>query len=248
MKCSIHLEREAIGTCVECGIAFCEECRVIINNKNYCKKCVETVVNKGKITDRNPTIAALLSFLIGGAGQIYNGQIGKGILIFLTAWLIIPWIYGIFDAYNTAKRIKSGDLVTEAAPGCLIAIMVIFVVMWVIVIIGLLSAIAIPNLLRARITANDSAAKSTVVGISTAIKLYEIDNGKYPVSEHDLVDATPPYYLKACDNQEINGYKYLLELNTNSYKIVAKPVSCGVSGRKVIVSENGGEIQEEECK
>jgi TM2 domain-containing membrane protein YozV len=78
---------------------------------------------------RYPVIAALLSFIWAGFGQLYNGQIGKGIgfivasfvlnilvvafipvffiglLFFLPVWLIF-WIYNIFDAYFTAKRLN----------------------------------------------------------------------------------------------------------------------------------------------
>jgi len=48
-------------------------------------------------------IAVLLSAIIPGAGQMYLGRVGKGIIILLTCWLIIPWIYGIYDAYKSAK-------------------------------------------------------------------------------------------------------------------------------------------------
>jgi len=73
---------------------------------------------------KNAGLAAILSFFIAGAGQIYNGQIGKGILlivlqiinfclIFVGIGLItypITWIYGIWDAYTTAERINNEDL------------------------------------------------------------------------------------------------------------------------------------------
>ena len=49
-------------------------------------------------------IATVLSFLIAGAGQMYLGKIGKGILLLLFCWLIIPWLYSIYDAYNGAKE------------------------------------------------------------------------------------------------------------------------------------------------
>jgi len=55
---------------------------------------------------KNPGLAMLLSIIIPGGGQFYNGHAGKGILILLTCWLVIPYIYGIFDAYNCAKRIN----------------------------------------------------------------------------------------------------------------------------------------------
>lgn len=59
-----------------------------------------------------------------GLGQIYNGQIGKGI-IFLALYLIsillvtvvvgfittpILWIWGMVDAYKTAEKINNGQI------------------------------------------------------------------------------------------------------------------------------------------
>jgi TM2 domain-containing membrane protein YozV len=71
---------------------------------------------------KNPGLAAVLSFFFTGLGQIYNGQIGKGILflvlgivflitiIVLIGFILYPvfWIYNIYDAYNTAKKINVG--------------------------------------------------------------------------------------------------------------------------------------------
>jgi TM2 domain-containing membrane protein YozV len=69
---------------------------------------------------RNPGIAAVLSFFWTGVGQIYNGQIVKGIILilvqvvnaFLMVVLIgfitypIVWIWGMYDAYKTAERMN----------------------------------------------------------------------------------------------------------------------------------------------
>jgi TM2 domain-containing membrane protein YozV len=69
---------------------------------------------------KNAELAAILSFFYTGLGQIYNGQIGKGIMLViayciswaLTAVLIgfittpILWIWGIFDAHKGAKKIN----------------------------------------------------------------------------------------------------------------------------------------------
>ena len=70
---------------------------------------------------RNPLIAGILSLLIPGLGQIYNGEIGKGIgliiahfisllLMFVIIGFIttpILWIYGMVDAYQTAEKINA---------------------------------------------------------------------------------------------------------------------------------------------
>ena len=61
-------------------------------------------------------IAAVLSFFITGLGQIYNGQILKGLLFMLIqalngllmfvliGFVTFPlfWIYGMYDAYHIA--------------------------------------------------------------------------------------------------------------------------------------------------
>ena len=57
---------------------------------------------------RSPGMATLLGHMLPGAGQAYNRQWGKGILVFVTSPLILPWILGIFDANRTARRINAG--------------------------------------------------------------------------------------------------------------------------------------------
>jgi TM2 domain-containing membrane protein YozV len=80
------------------------------------------------IADRkNPGVAAVLSFFWAGLGQIYNGQLAKGIgfivlyafcvlLIFVViGFILVPivWIIGIWDAYNTAKQYNERQLQNE---------------------------------------------------------------------------------------------------------------------------------------
>ena len=69
---------------------------------------------------KNPGVAAVLSFFYCGLGQIYNGQILKGVVMFCAysiSWLLmyvligfittpIFWIWGMYDAYRSAERIN----------------------------------------------------------------------------------------------------------------------------------------------
>ncbi len=62
---------------------------------------------------KSPGVALLLSFFISGAGQMYNGQVGKGVLMLLgtiALWFVllgwIVWIWAMVDAYSTAKRLN----------------------------------------------------------------------------------------------------------------------------------------------
>lgn len=118
-------------------------------------------------------------------------------------------------------------------------------------VLGMLISIAIilPSILGAREASNQQTATASVRTISDALETYaKANNGKYPMSESALVDGNAPYLSKSYDNQVIHGYRYLLELNTNSYKVVAKPEKCGTKWTKVITMVTGGVVQEQECK
>jgi TM2 domain-containing membrane protein YozV len=56
---------------------------------------------------KNPGLAAVASLIIPGLGQIWLGRIGRGLQILLLFWLFVPWLYGIYDAYNIAKKYNS---------------------------------------------------------------------------------------------------------------------------------------------
>lgn len=64
-----------------------------------------------KPVDKSPFLAAILSLLFVGLGQLYNGEVGKGILMFLGCvmlWVVmLGWIvniWAIIDAYSVANR------------------------------------------------------------------------------------------------------------------------------------------------
>jgi TM2 domain-containing membrane protein YozV len=67
-------------------------------------------------------LAAVLSLVLPGLGQIYNGQILKGIILIIIDAIngalmfvligFITWpitvLYAVYDAYKTAERINAG--------------------------------------------------------------------------------------------------------------------------------------------
>ena len=100
---------------------YCHNCGTEIDK--HAVICPSCGVQQVRLTlsSKNEGVAAVLSFFITGAGQIYNGRIGKGILFFIAmviSWilcsivigvpmLIIIWIFGICDAYDDAKKINA---------------------------------------------------------------------------------------------------------------------------------------------
>ena len=68
-------------------------------------------------------------------------------------------------------------------------------IMIVVAIIGLLAAIAIPNLLRARINANDQAVKGDLRTFSSAMESYRAAQNPpaYPTALSALTGSSPAY-------------------------------------------------------
>lgn len=60
-------------------------------------------------------------------------------------------------------------------------------IMLVVIIIGILAAMVIPNMAGRGEQARASAARADIdANLSTALDLYELDNGQYPTSEQGL--------------------------------------------------------------
>lgn len=69
---------------------------------------------------KNPVLALIASFIICGVGQMYNGQILKGVILLVVMIIIyalaglvalIVTLYAMYDAYTTAVKINNGEVV-----------------------------------------------------------------------------------------------------------------------------------------
>lgn len=102
-------------------------------------------------------------------------------------------------------------------------------IMIVVAIIGLLAAIAIPNLLRARINANEGAIKSDLRTFSSACESYRAAQNPpaYPQAIADLTGATPSY-LDASWSGAKHGYTFTYTAPAdpaNTFGLLATPVA-----------------------
>lgn len=137
MQCDIHSTTEACGSCVNCGRGVCDVCMIWVQGKLLCRSCVQkfpvdqlrrSAIDRD-VKLKDPASAAAMSLLHGGLGQIYNGDIAKGIfligakvivLIGAVALVVLGhfivgiaclillwgglWAWGIWDAYQSADR------------------------------------------------------------------------------------------------------------------------------------------------
>lgn len=115
-------------------------------------------------------------------------------------------------------------------------------IMIVVAIIALLAAIAIPNLLRAKLNSNDAVAKSTVRAISTSAESYATANmGNYPIDITSLTGASPAYLNnEAYCGSTLSGYFYTCTFTVATYTVSATPVTIGTTGSTTFTATTGG--------
>ena len=119
-------------------------------------------------------------------------------------------------------------------------------IMIVVAIIALLAAIAIPNLLRARHNANESAAIGAVRTLSTAMESYRAAQTPptYPAALVDLSTTNPPYIDANLAGGAKQGYTYVYALtNANQYTVTATPTTANVTGTRVFFVDESGVIR-----
>lgn len=105
---------------------FCSSCGELIKRDvAFCPECgTRHQQPPHRSGEKVPEIAAILSFVIVGLGQVYNGQIVKGVVFHIGMWfafivgvlffwlffpLFIPlglWLFNIYDAYDQAQKIN----------------------------------------------------------------------------------------------------------------------------------------------
>ena len=112
--------------CQNCGsqlpdsAKFCDRCGAKVgtdterSNSNIEYNMASIMVNK-----KSEALALILSLLIPGLGQMYNGQVSKGAMMIVAAIVcavlifvffpigilyIVLWIYAMYDAFKDAKE------------------------------------------------------------------------------------------------------------------------------------------------
>src|ERR1700674_2423468 len=110
----------------------------------------------------------------------------------------------------------------------------------VVAIILIIAAIAIPNLLRSKMAANEASCVGSLRTINTSSVAYSTTYGKYPHALTDLGPSSTPTSTSAdlVDSVLATGIKsgytmtYAPGTSDLSYTISAVPTTAGVTGQR----------------
>ena len=237
MFCRYHPDRIAIDKCFRCHHPICKGCQKIVKGVLLCPSCASLPIpGVTWIPHRNPVFAALLSFLFPGAGQVYNGEVGKGIFILLTFWLVGPWAYGIIDAYRVARAINYHKIATRLSIGDFVEFIIAVVI---VLFIGFHGTFYMMHRAEQRQVYQTRAA---LTALSHTLERYAAIHGWYPEAYVPLLaDNETPMNEIFC-GQTVNGYDLTCQFSTEGYQIVAEPL-LEKSGRPRFVLSTGGVLK-----
>src|SRR5512135_1324501 len=121
----------------------------------------------------------------------------------------------------------------------------------VVAIILIIAAIAIPNLLRSKMAANEASAVGSLRTINTSSVAFSTTYGNYPHILADLGPSTAPTSTAAdlIDSALVTGTKsgYTMTYTSASpwqqYTITAAPTTPGVTGQRYFFTDQSGVIR-----
>ncbi len=118
-------------------------------------------------------------------------------------------------------------------------------IMIVVAIIVLLAAIAIPNLLRARLSANEATAIAAMRTLSTAMESYRAAQSPpaYPGALSSLSNATPPYIDSVLGSGNKSGYTFTPAGGGTTFSVVATPQTPNVTGVRTFFVDQSGVVR-----
>ena len=128
-------------------------------------------------------------------------------------------------------------------------------IMIVVAIIALLAAIAIPNVLRGRATANEAAATGNIRALVSSLEMYRSSNNQYPTAwQADMyTNATPAYgppsfNLNLATAQVVQGYNYIYVqgATVQNYTLDAWP-SATTNGTRAFYVDDTGVVRHCRC-
>ncbi len=113
----------------------------------------------------------------------------------------------------------------------------------VVAIIGIIAAIAVPNLLQSKAAANEASAISAVRNIVTSHITYSatVGSGKYAADLTTLEGAKLIDSVLGSGTKD--GYSFASVGTTNTFTITADPLTRGTTGTRSFFSDESGVIR-----
>jgi prepilin-type N-terminal cleavage/methylation domain-containing protein len=115
--------------------------------------------------------------------------------------------------------------------------------MIVVAIIAIIAAIAIPNLMRSRIQANESSAIYNLRAIISAQAGFFSANNRFATEFNELTTASPPYLNGDWGDAQRSGYEFTMEGEEADFSSHANAAAYGLTGVRGFFVDSTGIIR-----
>lgn len=113
----------------------------------------------------------------------------------------------------------------------------------VVAIIVVIAAIAIPNLIAARINANEASALASLKTLTSASETFRIAQARFPGNLTELNATDPPFIDSVLASGNKSGYTFTWSGGTNIYNVIASPQTPNITGVRVFFLDQSGVIR-----
>jgi len=113
----------------------------------------------------------------------------------------------------------------------------------IVLIISILVLISTPNMMRARMQANEANALNTLRTLAEAVKMYSVNSSKLPADVTDLLRPSNSYLKKNYCGTTKNGYTFSCTFGSDSYQFAAVPDNLGITGMTSYTMTTGGVLR-----
>jgi hypothetical protein len=233
---------------------FCPKCGVSLQEgSQFCDRCGAPVTVPINPAGAQVTVPA-------GSGETSGKALGSMITGIVGLILFPAAIAAIILGHMSQSEIRRSNGRLQGAGMALAGLILGYAVIAFIPIILIVAAIAIPNLLRARIAANESSAVHSVRQIHAAEVTYYLANPGtgYTCTLSDLAGNARSSSMSIAKARLIDdglasgtkaGYQFVVqncvrpEQGEGKYQVVAYPVSRNQSGVRAFCSDETGVIK-----
>ena len=227
---------------------FCSQCgNTLAEGAYFCAKCGAD--NSARATSPSG-VPAPGAGTFTGPQQTSGTAIGSLVCGLLPFFLITP-IVAVVLGHVSLSQIKQSAGRLKGKGLAIAGLVLGYSTIAMLPVILIIAAIAIPNLLRARMAANEATAMSGVRSLNVAELQYSTMHPEkgFTCSLGDLKEA-------GLDDRQLadgskNGYVFELieckgdtpEAANNQYQVIAYPVSPGKTGRRAFCSDQNDEMR-----
>lgn len=127
MNCYLHADREPVAMCVACGNFICEECRVTVAEKNYCKMCIEKMHSRKRLQVEGAPVRttpiAIFAFICSILSWLGLSLSSRLLSLHVLASIVFA-VGGIILGLSAIKDIRNKDSTVRGIELAIVAILI----------------------------------------------------------------------------------------------------------------------------